>query len=100
VDWVNSLRGEEREYAHRRARELEIFQWVFSGAVAFAEVAHNVDGWTDWLQLRIAPVGYRDRRLGHPRRGRKKIGVCAMRPRVGRINGKLIRARIRRDGLG
>jgi hypothetical protein len=54
AEWVNSLRGDKREYAHRRALELSILERILSGTFDSAEVAQQIDGWTDWLQLRIA----------------------------------------------
>ena len=54
ADWVNSLRGDKREYAHRRALELSTLERISSGKIDSVEVAQKIDGWTDWLQLRIA----------------------------------------------
>lgn len=54
AEWVNSLRGDKRDYAHRRALELSILERILSDTFDTAEVAQQVDGWTDWLQLRIA----------------------------------------------
>ncbi|WP_157756648.1 hypothetical protein [Plantactinospora sp. KBS50] len=54
AEWVNSLRGDKRTYAHRRALELTILERILSGTLESAEVVQQIDGWTDWLQLRIA----------------------------------------------
>ncbi|UQU65997.1 hypothetical protein COUCH_06755 [Couchioplanes caeruleus] len=54
ADWVNALRGAKREYVSRRAFELLILERIISGAMDPAEVAQEIDGWTDWLQLRVA----------------------------------------------
>jgi len=54
AEWVDSLRGDKRVYAHRRALEISILERILSGTFDSAEVAQQIDGWTDWLQLRIA----------------------------------------------
>ncbi|GAB1689170.1 hypothetical protein [Krasilnikovia sp. M28-CT-15] len=54
IDWVNALRGDKRDYAHRRALELLVLERIISGAIDSTEVAQKIDGWTDWLQMRIA----------------------------------------------
>ena len=56
AEWVNSLRGDKHAYAHHRALELSVLERVLSGTLGSAEVAEQIDGWTDWLQLRIAEV--------------------------------------------
>ncbi|MEU7294815.1 hypothetical protein AB0A76_16600 [Streptomyces exfoliatus] len=51
--WVQALAPSVRAFSERRARELGILEDLRSGAERPALDAGVVDGWSDWLQLRI-----------------------------------------------
>lgn len=83
AEWVNFLGGGKRDRAYRRAYELSILRHIVSGAFDAADVARELDGWSSWLQLRIAGsapgtaildvVGElgRTRRIRHTAKGRR-----------------------------
>lgn len=52
--WVRSLAPSVRAFSERRACELGTLEDLRSGAEVQALGPELVDGWSDWLQLRIA----------------------------------------------
>ncbi|MFD3659396.1 hypothetical protein ACFWVF_02135 [Streptomyces sp. NPDC058659] len=54
ASWVRALAPTARAFSERRARELGTLEDLLSGAGAPTPGAELIDGWSDWLQLRIA----------------------------------------------
>lgn len=52
--WVRVLPPAVRGFSERRARELAALEDLRTGALAPDRVPELVDGWSDWLQLRVA----------------------------------------------
>lgn len=52
--WVRTLPPSVRGFNERRARELAVLEDLRSGAVPPEPGPAVADGWSDWLQLRIA----------------------------------------------
>ncbi|MFI1466354.1 hypothetical protein [Streptomyces wuyuanensis] len=52
--WVRALAPEVRAFSERRVRELGVLEDLRSGALAPDRVPELIDGWSDWLQLRVA----------------------------------------------
>ncbi|MFD7610839.1 hypothetical protein [Streptomyces sp. NPDC059828] len=52
--WVQALAPSVRSFSERRARELGVLEAVQSGEFAAGGAIGMIEGWTDWLQLRVA----------------------------------------------
>ncbi|MDV5148443.1 hypothetical protein R1T08_30840 [Streptomyces sp. SBC-4] len=52
--WVQALAPSVRAFSERRAHELGVLEDLRSGSMVRAPAPELVDGWSDWLQLRIA----------------------------------------------
>lgn len=54
ASWLERLREDERVLATRRSVELQVLRRARDEPLELTEVNAELDGWTDWLQLRIA----------------------------------------------
>lgn len=57
ASWTSSLSvRENKEYASRRAAELEIFESILAGDFEIKEMEDVPHDWSDWLQLKLAEL--------------------------------------------
>ena len=70
MQWITRLHEDEREFAQRRSTEWRVLLRARGEALSRREVEVGLDGWTDWLQLRIAPYVEAEARAVIEERGR------------------------------
>jgi hypothetical protein len=70
AQWITRLREDEREFAQRRSTEWRVLLSAREEALCREVVEAGLDGWTDWLQLRIAPYVEAEARVVIEERGR------------------------------
>ncbi|WP_147425060.1 hypothetical protein [Bailinhaonella thermotolerans] len=87
ADWMERLESRGRSYARRRSAEIGVLRRARRGDLAADEIAAGLDGWSDWLQLRLTE--------GLP--GADALALVAERGRTRRVRGI---ARNRRAGGG
>ncbi|QNE17670.1 hypothetical protein F1D05_06850 [Kribbella qitaiheensis] len=68
--WIERLQEDEREFAERRSTEWRVLLRAREEALCREEVEAGLDGWTDWLQLRISPYVEAEARAMIEERGR------------------------------
>jgi hypothetical protein len=68
--WISRLEGRDRAYAERRSAEWKVLWRAREDALGREEVDRSLDGWSDWLQLRIAPYVEAEARAVIEQRGR------------------------------
>jgi len=82
--WINRLEEDEREFAQRRSTEWWVLRSARAEALCREVVEAELDGWTDWLQLRIAPYVEAEARAVIEQRGRThRIRQLAKAPAQG-----------------
>jgi hypothetical protein len=68
--WIHRLKESERGFAERRSTEWRVLLRAREAALSRREVEAGLDGWTDWLQLRIAAYVDAEARAVIEERGR------------------------------
>jgi hypothetical protein len=84
AQWISRLNEDEREFAQRRSTEWRVLRNARAHALCREVVEKELDGWTDWLQLRIAPYVEAEARPVIEERGRThRIRQLAKAPAQG-----------------
>ncbi len=84
AQWIQRLDEDEREFAQRRSTEWRVLRNARAEALGREVVERELDGWSDWLQLRIAPYVEAEARVVVEERGRtQRIRQLAKAPAQG-----------------
>jgi hypothetical protein len=70
TQWIKRLHEDERQFAQRRSTEWRVLRKARDEPLCREAVEAGLDGWSDWLQLRIAPYVEAEARTVIEERGR------------------------------